>query len=64
MSVVIVIAAVIVMVAVAVPLSMRARKRRATSHHIGLPELGSLRHTDAEQAHEGRGVGVEVEVLA
>jgi hypothetical protein len=42
MSVVIVIAAVIVIVAVAMPLSMRASRRRATSHHIGLPELGSL----------------------
>lgn len=60
MSVVIVIAAVIVIVAVAVPLSRRASRRRAASHHIGLPELGSLskaanqtdggvRHTDAEQ---------------
>lgn len=69
MSVVIVIAAVIVIVAVAVPLSRRASRRRAASHHIGLPELGSLskaanqtdggvRHTDAEQAHEGRGVEV------
>jgi hypothetical protein len=59
MSVVIVIAAVIVIVAVAVPLSRRASRRRAASHHIGLPELGSLskaanqtdggvRHTDAE----------------
>ena len=60
MSVVIVIAAVIVIVAVAVPLSMRASRRRATSHHIGLPELGSLskaanetdggvRHTNVDQ---------------
>ena len=60
MSVVIVIAAVIVIVAVAVPLSRRASRRRAASHHIGLPELGSLskaanqtdggvRLTDAEQ---------------
>jgi Flp pilus assembly protein TadB len=60
MSVVIVITAVIVIVAVAVLLTMRASRRRATSHHIGLPELGSLskaanqtdggvRHTDAEQ---------------
>ena len=60
MSVVIVIAAVIVIVAVAVRLSVRASRRRATTHHIGLPELGSLskaanqtdggvRHTDAEQ---------------
>jgi hypothetical protein len=63
MSVVIVIAAVIVIVAVAVPLSVRASKRRATSHHIGLPELGALSkaanqteggvgHTNAEQHTE------------
>jgi hypothetical protein len=62
MSVVIVIAAVIVIVAVAVPLSMRASRRRATSH-MDLPELGSLskaanqtdggvRHTNAEQHTE------------
>ena len=42
MFVVIVIAAVIVVVTVAVPLSVRANRRRAASHHIGLPELGSL----------------------
>jgi LPS O-antigen subunit length determinant protein (WzzB/FepE family) len=62
MSVVIVITAVIVIVAVAVLLSMLASRRRATSHHIGLPELGSLskanqtdggvRHTNAEQHTE------------
>jgi hypothetical protein len=63
MSVVIVITAVIVIVAVAVLLSMRASRRRATSHHIGLPELGSLSkaanqtdggvaHTNAEQHTE------------
>ena len=40
MFVVIVIAAVIVVVTV--PLSVRANRRRAASHHIGLPELGSL----------------------
>jgi hypothetical protein len=45
MFVVIVIAAVIVVVTVAVPLSVRANRRRAASHHIGLPELGSLSKT-------------------
>jgi L-aminopeptidase/D-esterase-like protein len=66
MFVVIVIAAVIVVVAVAVPLSMRANRRRAARHHIGLPELGSLskaadqtdggvRHANAEEHTKAEG---------
>jgi hypothetical protein len=52
MFVVIVIAAVIVVVVAAVPLSMRANRRRAARHHIGLPELGSLSKA-ADQADGG-----------
>ena len=52
MFVVIVIAAVIVVVTVAVPLSVRANRRRPASHHIGLPELGSLSKT-ADQTDGG-----------
>jgi hypothetical protein len=71
MSVVIVITAVIVIVAVAVLLSMRASRRRATSHHIGLPELGSFVKGGGpnrrwRSAHECRAAygGRGVEVLA
>jgi Flp pilus assembly protein TadB len=38
----ILIAAVIVIIAAVVLLSRRADKKRQASHHIGLPELGSL----------------------
>jgi hypothetical protein len=42
MSAVILIAAVIVGVTAVVLLNLRLNKRRAASHHIGLPALGSL----------------------
>ena len=51
--VVIVVVAVIVILAVVLLLSMRARRRRASaSHHIGLPELGSLSKA-ADQTNGG-----------
>jgi hypothetical protein len=61
MSAVILIAAVIVVVMAVVLLKVRSNKRRATSHHIGLPELGVLveggrAYRRWRSTHERRGI--------